>query len=231
MQKISRMKLESIPTGKIKVGKYKLRSIINDDAHLKSSLYKYGQISPVIVLKDNSLISGFRRYDALRKIGTRNIWALKIDNIKGGNVLDYQLNEVLHTKDLNPIDKGRIFKQMLDKNKISIRSLAKIINISRSTIEWHLRLLKLTPDIIDDIRKEKIRPYSRLAQYAIGNEKIRNIEEIKKKSNEFTFESLKKRLWAIKSFIKTMDLDSEKKLKICSILDEIKKVMEDQNGK
>jgi len=59
--------------------KSRLRDDHGDLTTLENSIRKLGLVSPIIVDKDNVLISGGRRLEACRRLGVSKVSALKLD--------------------------------------------------------------------------------------------------------------------------------------------------------
>ena len=59
--------------------KKRIRRDIGDIEELMESLKKHGQLSPIIVNRNNELIAGFRRLQAAKKLGWTSIEAVILD--------------------------------------------------------------------------------------------------------------------------------------------------------
>lgn len=168
MMKTSKLKLERVPTSLIKLNGYTIRRKLSTDLSLRKSLKKHGQLTPLLVLEDYTLVCGFRRYKELKALAARNLWVIKICGLKKNDILLYQLTELLHTQQLNPIEKGRAYKKLQDKLHISKVALSKILNVPKTDVAYHIRMLTLPKNIKDEIFDKKIRAYSYKMDLLIG---------------------------------------------------------------
>ena len=67
-----------IPIEDIKVKK-RIRKDKGDVSNLAESLKRFGQISPIVITKNNHLVAGERRLEAARSLGWRTINAVIAD--------------------------------------------------------------------------------------------------------------------------------------------------------
>ncbi|MDR0909119.1 MAG: ParB N-terminal domain-containing protein [Spirochaetaceae bacterium] len=84
----------------IKVKK-RVRKEMGDIAGLADSMKRLGQISPILLSKQNELIAGGRRLAAAKSLGWKNINAVIIDAPQKVTRLEYEIEENLYRRDLN----------------------------------------------------------------------------------------------------------------------------------
>lgn len=127
---------------------------------LVSSIRLHGIISPIIVVRDGArymIIAGERRYRAAKKAGLKTVPAI-IRNYSPQQIKEISLIENLQREDLNPIDTAMAIKQLMDDYNYTQEEVADRIGKSRPAIANTLRLLTLTPPVIDLVAKGKLSP-------------------------------------------------------------------------
>ena len=117
---------------------------------LAKSIKRYGVIQPIIVNKKDNyymIVAGERRWRASKIAGLTEIPCIVRDNDERKN-REIALIENIQREDLNPIEKARGFKQLLDKYELTQQELADMVGISRSALANTVRLLNLDPRIM-----------------------------------------------------------------------------------
>ena len=112
---------------------------------LAKSIEKYGVIQPIIVAKRDGyyeIIAGERRWRASKKAGLKEIPCIVRENDEKTNK-EIALIENIQREDLNPIDKARGFRKLLDDYGMTQQELADKMGLNRSTVANTLRLLNL----------------------------------------------------------------------------------------
>ena len=117
---------------------------------LAKSIKRYGVIQPIIVNKKDNyymIVAGERRWRASKIAGLTEIPCIVRDNDERKN-REIALIENIQREDLNPIEKARGFKQLLDEYELTQQELADMVGISRSALANTVRLLNLDPRIM-----------------------------------------------------------------------------------
>ncbi|MEI3387077.1 MAG: ParB/RepB/Spo0J family partition protein [Clostridia bacterium] len=117
---------------------------------LAKSIKRYGVIQPIIVNKKDNyymIVAGERRWRASKIAGLTEIPCIVRDNDERKN-REIALIENIQREDLNPIEKARGFKQLLDEYELTQQELADMVGISRSALANTVRLLNLNPRIM-----------------------------------------------------------------------------------
>ena len=117
---------------------------------LAKSIKRYGVIQPIIVNKKDNyymIVAGERRWRASKIAGLTEIPCIVRDNDEIKN-REIALIENIQREDLNPIEKARGFKQLLDEYELTQQELADMVGISRSALANTVRLLNLDPRIL-----------------------------------------------------------------------------------
>ena len=125
---------------------------------LANSIKEYGVIQPIIVAKKNNyyqIVAGERRWRAAKKAGLSEIPSI-IRNYTEQKNKEVDLIENIQREDLNPIEKAKALKEIIEKYGLTQQELADKIGISRSGIANTMRILNLDPRVIDLVMQGKI---------------------------------------------------------------------------
>ena len=125
---------------------------------LANSIKEYGVIQPIIVAKKNNyyqIVAGERRWRAAKKAGLSEIPSI-IRNYTEQKNKEVALIENIQREDLNPIEKAKALKEIIEKYGLTQQELADKIGISRSGIANTIRILNLDPRVIDLVMQGKI---------------------------------------------------------------------------
>lgn len=117
---------------------------------LAKSIEKYGIIQPIIVTKRDGyyeIIAGERRWRAAKKAGLKEMPCIVRESDERKNK-EIALIENIQREDLNPIDKARGFRQLLDEYGMTQQELADTVGLNRSTVTNTLRILNLDERVI-----------------------------------------------------------------------------------
>ncbi len=112
---------------------------------LANSIKRYGVIQPIIVTKQDGyyeIVAGERRWRASKKAGLKEMPCIVREGDERKNK-EIALIENIQREDLNPIEKARGFRQLLDTYGMTQQELADTIGLNRSTVTNVLRLLNL----------------------------------------------------------------------------------------
>ena len=90
-----------VPVEDIKVKK-RIRKELGDISSLAESMKRLGQISPIVISKNNVLIAGGRRLEAARSLGWRTINAVIADRPGKLAKLEWEVEENLQRRDFSP---------------------------------------------------------------------------------------------------------------------------------
>jgi len=131
------------------------RKIFNSEtlSELAASISRYGIIQPLIVTRKGSsyqIVIGERRWRAACEAGVKEVPAI-IEDISDRQALEMALVENLHRDDINPIEEARAYESLLDTYRHTQDELSCSLGKSRPSITNALRLLRLPPEVQDDI--------------------------------------------------------------------------------
>ena len=145
--------VQNIKLIEIEPNKDQARKVFKDESieELSESIKKYGVIQPIIVTKKENyyqIIAGERRWRASKKAGITEIPAIvREDNEKENK--EISLIENIQREDLNPIDKARGIKTLMDEYSLTQQEVAEVLGKARSSIANSVRLLNLDERVID----------------------------------------------------------------------------------
>lgn len=159
-----------IETEKIEPNPYQPRREFGEDAlkGLSASIREHGVLQPILVTKREietptglevryQLIAGERRWRAARLAGLSQIPAVIRRGIPDDRIkLELALIENVQREDLNPMERARAFKQLIDEFHLIQRDIAERIGKSREMIANTLRLLALSPEIQTALHEGRI---------------------------------------------------------------------------
>ena len=144
--------VKSIKIIEIEPNRDQPRKIFDSESleELAESIKRYGVIQPIIVKKRENyyeIVAGERRWRASKKAGLTEMPCIVRDDDERKN-REIALIENIQREDLNPIDKARGFKLLLNEYEMTQQELADILGISRSGVANTIRILNLDPRVI-----------------------------------------------------------------------------------
>lgn len=122
---------------------------INELESLKASIGKEGVLQPILVRKVGDgyqLVAGERRWRAAQELGLASVPAIAV-TIGDDRLLELALIENIQREDLNAIELGQAFRQLLEVKGWTQESLAEALGISRPSVGNTLRVLDLPEDM------------------------------------------------------------------------------------
>ena len=125
---------------------------------LAESIKEKGILEPLIVRRVEQgyeLIVGERRWRAAQKAGLKEVPVL-VKEVEGSDALVISLIENLQREDLNPIEEAEAFKRLTEEFTVSQGDLSTRIGKDRTTITNAIRLLKLPPEIKNQLLQNRI---------------------------------------------------------------------------
>ena len=125
---------------------------------LAESIKRYGVIQPIVVTKKEKyyeIIAGERRWRASKLAGLTEIPAIIRENDERKNQ-EISLIENIQREDLNPIEKAKGFKVLMEDYGLTQQQLADTLGISRSTLANTVRLLNLSPKVMELVMEGKL---------------------------------------------------------------------------
>ena len=132
---------------------HQARKIFDEEGieDLANSIKEYGIIQPIVVAKKEKyyeIIAGERRWRASKKAGLDEVPVIIREDNEQRNK-EISLIENIQREDLNPIEKARGIKELMDEYNLTQMKVAEILGKSRSSIANTVRILNLDPRVLD----------------------------------------------------------------------------------
>lgn len=125
---------------------------------LAASIEELGLLQPILVRKKNEqyeIIAGERRWRAA-KLAKAEVVPVIIRNFDDRQSLEVALVENIQRANLSPIEEARAYQALLDDFNLSQEELSKRVGKNRTTIANCVRLLKLTPEVLELVDKGEL---------------------------------------------------------------------------
>ena len=160
-----RSALRSIPVAQIRPNPLQPRKEFSaaELRDLESSIRANGLLQPVTVRANASgleffLIAGERRFRAVQQLGWREIPAIvrEESEVDEKALLTLALVENLQRADLNPIEEGEGYQQLISQFSLSQQEVADVVGKDRSTVANTLRLLALPLQVRRMVREGEL---------------------------------------------------------------------------
>ncbi len=123
---------------------------------LSESLKRQGLLQPVVVRSVPGglfqLIAGERRWRAAKLAGFERIPFI-VRQVDDQKMLELALVENLQRRDLNPMEKARAFKQLMQLNNWTQESLADAVGLGRPTVANFMRLLEAPLEVQEAVSR------------------------------------------------------------------------------
>lgn len=159
-----------IEVEKVNPNPFQPRREFDDKAlqELAVSIREHGVLQPVLVTKREvetpsgldvgyELIAGERRLRAAKLAGLTQVPAVIRRGIPSDRLkLELALIENVQREDLNPMDRARAFKQLVEEFRLVQREIADRVGKSREMVANTLRLLALSPEIQGLLQENRI---------------------------------------------------------------------------
>ena len=121
---------------------------------LAGSIRARGLLQPVLVVeredaKDGNkyhLIAGERRLRAARLAGLKEVPAI-IRPARGAEMLELAVIENIHRADLNPIERARAYRELMEREGLTQQQVAERLGQPRATVANYVRLLELAEEV------------------------------------------------------------------------------------
>lgn len=127
-------------------------------AELAESIRTQGVLQPVLLRPAKGgyeLIAGERRFRAAQRAGLTEIPAL-VRVVNDEKALELAIIENLQRDDLNPIEQARAFQELASRFNLTQEQIATRTGKERSSISNFLRLLKLHPEVQQQVEQGQL---------------------------------------------------------------------------
>ena len=150
--------VQSLPIAKVEPREGQPRTVFDEEAlsELSESIREYGLLMPVTVRKLDSgyyqLIAGERRWRAARMAGLTEIPARVIE-ADDRLATELALVENLQRDDLNPVEEAQGYRTLMEDYGLTQDEAAQRVGKSRPAVANALRLLSLTPEVLQFVEQ------------------------------------------------------------------------------
>jgi ParB family chromosome partitioning protein len=117
---------------------------------LRDSIRAHGVLQPICLRSAGDgfeIVSGERRWRAARLAGLRTIPAVVRPDVDDAAMLELALVENLQRQDLNPLEKARGYRDLMQHLGVTQEQVAAKVGIKRASVANHLRLLDLPQEV------------------------------------------------------------------------------------
>ena len=125
---------------------------------LSESIKMYGVIQPIVVSKKEgyyAIIAGERRWRAAKQAGLKEIPAIIRDDDDRKNK-EISLIENMQREDLNAYEKAAGIKALMEEYNMTQEEIAKVLGKGRSSIANSVRVLNLSPEVLELAKQGKL---------------------------------------------------------------------------
>ncbi len=181
--------LLTLPIAKVEPREAQPRKNFDEEAlqALADSIAQYGLIQPIVARKLDSgyyqIIAGERRWRASRMAGLDEV-PVRVITADDRRTAELALVENLQREDLNPIEEAKGYKTLMEDYGLTQEETAKSVGRSRPAVANSLRLLSLSPKVMDLVEKKELSAGHARALLPLSNEKLQwdAAQEVLKKS-------------------------------------------------
>jgi len=154
--------VRELAVDQIEANPYQTRTHVDEVAlnELAASIKAQGVLQPIVVRhmgegKKYQLIAGQRRWLASQRAGRITVPAI-VRQVSNEQAMELTIIENLQREDLNPIEQARAFERLAREFSLTQEQMAQKTGKDRSSIANYLRLLKLPPEIQQDVDRGKL---------------------------------------------------------------------------
>lgn len=153
--------LLTLPISKVEPRKEQPREHFDEQAlaELADSIAQYGLIQPITVRKLDSgyyqIIAGERRWRASRLAGLDEV-PVRVIEADDRLTAELALVENLQREGLNPIEEAKGYRTLIEAHGLTQDEVAKSVGRSRPAVTNALRLLSLSPKVLEMVEKGEL---------------------------------------------------------------------------
>lgn len=153
--------LLTLPISKVEPRKEQPREYFDEQAlaELADSIAQYGLIQPITVRKLDSgyyqIIAGERRWRASRLAGLDEV-PVRVIEADDRLTAELALVENLQREGLNPIEEAKGYRTLIEAHGLTQDEVSKSVGRSRPAVTNALRLLSLSPKVLEMVEKGEL---------------------------------------------------------------------------
>jgi ParB family chromosome partitioning protein len=150
-----------LPISKVEPRSDQPRNQFDEDAlqELADSIAQYGIIQPITVRRLDSgyyqIIAGERRWRAARLAGLKEV-PVRILDADDRRTAELALVENLQREDLNPLEEAMGYRSLIEEFGLTQDEASRSVGKSRSAVTNSLRLLSLSPKVLEMVQDGRI---------------------------------------------------------------------------
>ncbi|MGB1253490.1 MAG: ParB/RepB/Spo0J family partition protein [Candidatus Promineifilaceae bacterium] len=166
--------LRMVKVKEIRPNPYQPRTHFEEEPleELADSIREHGLIQPLIVSQvapnDYTLIAGERRWQASQRAGLHQVPVVVKNDITALEMLELALIENIQREDLNDLEEGLAYRQLMDEFNMTHAQVAKRVGKARTTITNTVRLLDLDPRVQEAVVNNEISGGHARALHSLG---------------------------------------------------------------
>ena len=156
----ARTEVLEVPVGDIRENPRQPRQHFSpaDLEDLIGSIKEHGIMQPLVVTRDSGnfeLIAGERRLRAARTLGLKTVPVI-VRRATDQQKLELALIENIQRQDLNAVEEAIAYRALVDEFNLTQEDVAKRVGKSRSNVANILRLLDLSPEILEALKDGRL---------------------------------------------------------------------------
>jgi ParB family chromosome partitioning protein len=146
---------QEIDIDKLQPNRFQPRTAMDDEriGELADSIRAHGIIQPIVVRKAANgyeIVAGERRWRAAQRAGLLKV-PVAVRDIPDERLLAAALIENIQRENLNPIEEAHAYRRLADDLHLTQEQIAESVGKDRSSIANYIRLLKLPPEVRENI--------------------------------------------------------------------------------
>ncbi len=181
--------LLTLPIGKVEPREAQPRKSFDEQAlqELADSIARYGLIQPIVARKREDgyyqIIAGERRWRASRLAGLTEV-PVRVLEADDRRTAELALVENLQREDLNPIEEAKGYRTLMEEYGLTQEETARSVGRSRPAVANALRLLSLSPQVMELVEKKELSAGHARALLPLGSDQLQleAAREVLKKS-------------------------------------------------
>ncbi len=142
---------------KIRPGIYQPRHHFDDEKikELAQSIAQHGVLQPLLLQRDYEIIAGERRWRAAKMIGLKELPCMIMPSAQTQHAL-LSILENIQREQIEPLEEALAYQRLKKEFSWTQEHIAHLLGKSRTHVTNMLRLLKLSPKIIEALDKNKM---------------------------------------------------------------------------
>ena len=165
--------LRHVKVENIQVDPNQPRKNLGDITELMASVKEHGLLQPIVAQALGGdryqVIAGERRFTAAKRGGLTVVPCI-IRTVSQQNVIELQLVENLHRKELDPFEEAEGYRRLKEEHNYTDAEIAKRMGKSRTTITEMLGLVRIPEEVRRECRNSD-KPISRDTLYLLARQK------------------------------------------------------------